>query len=60
MINPRFRLICAAALGNTSTASAKKSNDAAIQIADTPAPENFEGERKTVTMLFADIKDRWT
>jgi hypothetical protein len=46
--------------GDSSTASAKKSNDAAIQIADTPAPENFEGERKTVTMLFADIKDRWT
>jgi class 3 adenylate cyclase len=24
-------------------------------VADTPAPENIEGERKTVTALFADI-----
>jgi class 3 adenylate cyclase/tetratricopeptide (TPR) repeat protein len=47
---------CAAALGNTSATSPKKSNGAPIQIADTPAAENLEGERKTVTMLFADIK----
>jgi class 3 adenylate cyclase len=25
-------------------------------MADTPAAENLEGERKTVTVLFADIK----
>jgi hypothetical protein len=25
-------------------------------VADTPAPETLEGERKTVTALFADIK----
>ncbi len=46
---------CAAALGQTPTAS-KKSNDAPIRVADTPASENLEGERKTVTALFADIK----
>jgi hypothetical protein len=46
---------CAAALMQTPTAS-KKSNDAPIRVADTPATENLEGERKTVTALFADIK----
>ena len=46
---------CAAALVQTPTAS-KKSNDAPIRVADTPATENLEGERKTVTALFADIK----
>jgi predicted ATPase/class 3 adenylate cyclase len=39
-----------------AAASAKKSNDAAIQVAEAPALENIEGERKTVTVLFADIK----
>src|SRR5271163_3050338 len=47
---------CAAALGQTPTASAKKPNDPPIRVAETPAPENLEGERKTVTALFADIK----
>jgi class 3 adenylate cyclase/predicted ATPase len=47
---------CAAALGQTPTASAKKSNDSPIRVADAPASENLEGERKTVTALFADIK----
>ena len=37
-------------------ASAKKSNDSPIRVAETRAPENLEGERKTVTALFADIK----
>ena len=46
---------CAAALGAAPTAS-KKSNDAPIRVADSPASENLEGERKTVTALFADIK----
>ena len=39
-----------------AAASAKKSNDSPIRVAETPAPENLEGERKTVTALFADIK----
>ena len=47
---------CAAALGQTPTASAKKPNDPPIRVAEKPAPENLEGERKTVTALFADIK----
>jgi class 3 adenylate cyclase len=34
----------------------RKSHEAQIQIADTPDPEHLEGERKTVTALFADIK----
>ena len=47
---------CAAPLGQAPTASAKKSNESPIRVADTPATENLEGERKTVTALFADIK----
>jgi hypothetical protein len=37
-------------------ASPKKWNDSLIRVADTPTPENLEGERKTVTALLADIK----
>ena len=47
---------CAAPLGQAPTASPKKSNDSPIRVAEMPAPENLEGERKTVTALFADIK----
>jgi class 3 adenylate cyclase/tetratricopeptide (TPR) repeat protein len=47
---------CAAPLVQNPAASAKKSNDSPIRIAETAAPENLEGERKTVTALFADIK----
>ncbi|HEY6418261.1 MAG TPA: adenylate/guanylate cyclase domain-containing protein [Candidatus Binataceae bacterium] len=47
---------CAAPLGQPPTASPKKSNDAPIRVAETPGIENLEGERKTVTPLFADIK----
>ncbi len=36
--------------------SAKRSDDAPIRVADASAAENLEGERKTVTALFADIK----
>ena len=39
-----------------SPVAPKKSNDAPIRIPDTFAPENIDGERKTVTALFADIK----
>src|SRR5262245_46174260 len=41
--------------GTPIAASVKKSTGP-TRIADTPAPENLEGERKTVTVLFADIK----
>ncbi|HXZ88500.1 MAG TPA: zinc-ribbon domain-containing protein, partial [Candidatus Binataceae bacterium] len=37
-------------------AAAKKSDDSRIRIAAASAAENLEGERKTVTALFADIK----
>src|SRR5499427_8818384 len=47
---------CGAALGTSQSAAARKSNQPQIRIAETSPPENLEGERKTVTMLFADIK----
>jgi predicted ATPase/class 3 adenylate cyclase len=47
---------CGAALEVPSpVATAKKSNDSPIRVADS-GHENVEGERKTVTALFADIK----
>jgi class 3 adenylate cyclase len=47
---------CAAALAPAPVAPAKRSNEAPIRVADAPASEIIEGERKTVTALFADIK----
>src|SRR6516165_4751886 len=49
---------CGAALGADATVAARqaKVNDTPIRVIETPAAENLEGERKTVTMLFADIK----
>jgi len=47
---------CGAPLAVAAAASAKKSNGSPIRIAETLANENIEGERKTVTTLFADIK----
>src|SRR5215467_10176248 len=47
---------CGANLGAAEADSITKSNDARIRIGDQPTGENLEGERKTVTMLFADIK----
>ncbi len=48
---------CGTALGAPAAAAqTKKSNDSPIHATETPAPENLEGERKTVTALFADIK----
>jgi class 3 adenylate cyclase len=52
----RFCGECGTALGAPAAASAKKSDDAPVRVADTSAPENIDGERKTVTALFADIK----
>ncbi len=46
---------CSAPLGSPAPAASKKSNDAPIRVADSTS-ENLEGERKTVTALFADIK----
>ena len=53
----RFCGECGAALGApAASASEKKSNDSTILVTDSRALENLEGERKTVTALFADIK----
>jgi class 3 adenylate cyclase/tetratricopeptide (TPR) repeat protein len=53
----RFCGQCGTALGAPApAASAKKSCDAPILVAEAPAPESLDGERKTVTALFADIK----
>src|SRR5215469_5719222 len=41
---------------STKAASTKRLSDTEIRVADTVGPENLEGERKTVTILFADIK----
>ena len=46
---------CGAALG-TPPATTEKSDEPQIRIAGTPSSENLEGERKTVTVIFADIK----
>jgi hypothetical protein len=45
---------CAARLSQASVTN--KSNDAPIGVTVTSVAENLEGERKTVTALFADIK----
>src|SRR5215469_12261200 len=47
---------CAAPLTKPSTPSAKEASNGPILIAGTSPSENLEGERKTVTMLFADMK----
>src|SRR6516164_1314327 len=52
----RFCKKCGSAIAPSAPASAKKSTDRPIRIAYTPANENLDGERKTVSALFADIK----
>src|SRR5215472_11728194 len=52
----RFCKQCGTAIESAAPASAKKSDDGPIRVADASASENLEGERKTVTALFADIK----
>ena len=47
---------CGAPLGVASAGSVKKSSDAPILVSEASAAERLDGERKTVTMLFADIK----
>ena len=49
---------CGAAFGADATVAAEvaKMNETPIRVTETPADENLEGERKTVTTLFADIK----
>ena len=53
----RFCGECGKVIGVVATdASAKKSKDSSIRVTELPALENLEGERKSVTALFADIK----
>ena len=47
---------CAAPLAQTPDAPANKPNEAPSRIVGAPSAENFDGERKTVTALFADIR----
>jgi class 3 adenylate cyclase/tetratricopeptide (TPR) repeat protein len=47
---------CGAAFGAPATVAVKKFDEAQIRVAETSDPENLDGERKTVTALFADIK----
>ena len=51
----RFCADCGAALGAPAAAAPTKSAES-IRVIDTSASENLQGERKTVTALFADIK----
>jgi class 3 adenylate cyclase len=52
----RFCKKCGTGIAATGAMSAKKSNDAPIRVAEISLSENVDGERKTVTALFADIK----
>jgi class 3 adenylate cyclase len=47
---------CAAPLAQTPGTPANKPNEAPIRIVEAPDAGSFDGERKTVTALFADIK----
>ena len=47
---------CGATLDSSAPASPKKPNDSSIRVIDSAVAENLDGERKTVTALFADIK----
>src|ERR1700687_1469396 len=47
---------CGAGLGAPAAVAAKKSDKSQIRVAEAPTSENIDGERKTVTALFADIK----
>src|SRR6516165_8649481 len=52
----RFCKKCGSAIAASGLASVKTSTHGPIRIGDTTAPETLDGERKTVTALFADIK----
>src|SRR5579872_3629532 len=56
-LGAKFCADCGAPLGGPAEAgSPKKFEVVQIRAAETPASENLDGERKTVTALFADIK----
>ena len=47
---------CGTSLRSSAAASPKKPIDSSIRVIDSDVAENLDGERKTVTALFADIK----
>jgi class 3 adenylate cyclase len=47
---------CGARINAESAPSAKRPVEAPIRVAETHGSENIDGERKTITALFADIK----
>ena len=47
---------CGRSLGPSATASPRKPNDSSLRLIDSTVTENLDGERKTVTASFADIK----
>jgi class 3 adenylate cyclase/tetratricopeptide (TPR) repeat protein len=47
---------CGTSLGPSAAPAPIKPNDSSIRVVDNTASENPEGERKTITALFADIK----
>ena len=47
---------CGMSLGTSAAAAPKKPHDSSIRGIDSAIAENLDGERKTVTALFADIK----
>ena len=47
---------CAAPLEQSPEPFPKQSNDAEIRVGEPVARESLDGERKTVTALFADLK----
>src|ERR1700685_1014592 len=56
-IDARFCDSCGESLAAPAAeVTPKKSTGRQVRVAQTPAPEDIEGERKTVTALFADIK----
>jgi class 3 adenylate cyclase len=52
----RFCDECGTSLGSSAAASPQQPKDSSIRIIDSAVAENLEGERKTVTALFADLK----
>src|SRR5215472_8577983 len=55
-LGSKFCRKCGTALTASAVTASKKSNDSEIRIAEPSVSENRDGERKTVTALFADIK----
>ena len=55
-VGKRFCGECGTALGATAAAPSRKPAAPPLRVTDSPASENLDGERKTVTALFADIK----